>query len=55
MVIVLIIAALLLIGVVLLLIKNSRGGKRVPAAPDRFKDLGPGEPKRKEPRAPGLD
>lgn len=55
MVILLIIAAIILIAIILLVIQKSGVGKRVPAAPDRFKDIGPGEPRPKKPRTPGLD
>lgn len=55
MAILLIIAALILIAIVLLVIRKSGVGRRVPAAPDRFKDIGPGEPRPKKPRTPGLN
>jgi hypothetical protein len=55
MAILLIIAALILIAIILLVVRKSGARRRLPVAPDRFKDVGPGEPKPKEPRAPGLD
>jgi hypothetical protein len=55
MAILLIIAALILIGVVLLILRV-RGSKSIsPLGRDRFKHVGPGEAKPKEPRATGLD
>ncbi|MGB7189982.1 MAG: hypothetical protein WBD10_07595 [Acidobacteriaceae bacterium] len=55
MAILLIIAALILIGVIVLLVKKSGTGNRGRTVPDRFKDVGPGEPRPKGPRASGLD
>lgn len=52
MAILLLIAGLILIGIVLLLVGKSGRARR---APDRFKDVGPGEVKREKPRASGLD
>jgi hypothetical protein len=55
MAILLIIAALILIGVIVLLFRNSGRRSRGAAVPERFKDVGPGEPKPKTPRATGPD
>lgn len=54
MAILLLIAAFILICVIVLVVKN-RGLSRRAATPDRFKHVGPGEAKPKEPRATGLD
>ena len=55
MTIVLIIAALILIGIVLLVFKLRGGQNSAPVGRDRFKHVGPGEAKPKEPRATGLN
>jgi hypothetical protein len=56
MAILLIIAGLILIGIIALIVK-ARGakGSRAPSGRDRFRHVGPGEAKPKEPRATGLD
>lgn len=56
MIIILLIAAtLIFIGIVILVIRGSGGANTVPAGRDRFKVVGPGEARPKEPRATGLN
>jgi hypothetical protein len=55
MAILLIIAALILIAVVLLILKMRGGSNTARPGRDRFRHVGPGEAKPKEPRATGLD
>jgi hypothetical protein len=55
MAILLIVAAVILIGIVLLILKLRGGTGSPPVGRDRFKHVGPGEAKPKEPRATGLD
>lgn len=55
MAILLVIAALILIAVVLLILKLRGGTSSPETGRDRFKHVGPGEAKPKEPRATGLD
>jgi hypothetical protein len=55
MAIIIIIGALILLAIVLLILKLRGGSSTAPLGRDRFKHVGPGETKPKEPRATGLD
>ena len=55
MAILLIIAAIILICIVLLVAKKSGRRRSNAVGQERFRDVGPGEPKPKQPRETGLD
>jgi hypothetical protein len=55
MAILLIIAAIILICIVLLVAKKSGARRSAAVGQERFRDIGPGEPKPKQPRASGPD